>query len=93
MPTRLLFFIILHVLALAYFLETLRRVRQRAKEYPLEDTRVTMPFGMVRLRHVVTLYILIYLGWVLFSLWLYFFWMEGGSAFPEAQPAETILNL
>ena len=89
-----IFFIIVHVLALAYFLEAMRRVRQRSKEYPLHESADTLPFRWVRLRHIVILYGLVYVAWVLVSLWLYFGWLQGGTAenLPPP-PNQTILNL
>ncbi|MFH1012192.1 MAG: hypothetical protein V1760_00375 [Candidatus Peregrinibacteria bacterium] len=92
MSLSLIFFIVIHIFALAFFMEALRRIHQRTKEYPLEDTSETIPFGLVRLRHVVFLYILIYLAWLLISFWLYFQWMDGGVSFLSS-PSDTILNL
>ena len=91
MSISLIFFIVIQVLALAYFLEVMRRIRQRVKEYPLEDSPETLPFGFVKLRHVILFYVLLYLIWVLLSFWLYFRWMAGEGSLPNSP--ETLLNL
>lgn len=76
MSISFIFFIVLHVLALIYFLEVMRRVRQRSKEYPLHESPATLPFGFIRLRHVVTLYSLLYLLWVAISIVFYLEWLS-----------------
>ena len=91
MSITLIIFIALQILAFAYFLEVIRRIRQRVKEYPLEDSSETLPFGFVRLRHVIFIYIVLYLFWVLLSFWLYFIWVNVGNA-SLPTPVET-LNL
>ena len=86
-------FIVVHLLALAYFLEIMRRVRQRAKEYPLHDTSETLPFGFVRLRHIIVLYALLYLLWVAFSVGFYIKWLDIGAGPALPQPTATDLNI
>ena len=71
MPLSLIFFIILHLSIFAYMVELLRRLAYRNREYPLDESKETLPFGFFRLRHMVLLLILSYVVWVIFSLWLY----------------------
>ena len=75
MSISLIIFIIIHLITLAFFVETLRRVFKRVQEYPLEENSQTLPFGSVRLRHIITLYIIGYIIWVAFSIWLYVFFI------------------
>lgn len=86
-------FIVLHVLALAYFLEVMRRLRHRAREYPLTETKETIPFGRVRLRHLVILYGLLYVLWMVLSLVFYFQWVSGTSLPVSPEIPSTFLNL
>lgn len=51
--------------------EMLRRLSIRHREYPLDETRATLPFGFLKLRHLVVIFIIGYVAWVIFSLWLY----------------------
>ena len=75
---RLILFIIIQLAALVYFVEMLRRVAKRAKEYDLKDTSRTLPFGFVRLRYVVILYVASYLLWVVVSILLYALFIHSG---------------
>lgn len=95
MSFELILFIIIHLIAFIYFIEMLRRIFKRAHEYELEDTHETLPFGFVRLRHVVIAYILGYLVWIVFSIVLYLYFVGGafslgGSAL---SPNDVILDL
>lgn len=72
MPIPLLVFIVIQFIAFLFFGETLRRVWHRVEEFPMEENESTLPFGVIRLRHLVILYIVSYILWVGFSLWLYF---------------------
>lgn len=80
MSLSLIIFIIIHLVVLAFFIESLRRIAYRAKEYPLEDNRNTMPFAFIKLRYIVILYIITYLIWILFSIWLYYLFIGGESS-------------
>lgn len=71
MSISLIIFIILHVVVLAYVAEMLRRLVHRAREYPLEETRASLPFGFLKLRYIVLLFLAGYVIWFIFSLWLY----------------------
>ena len=64
-------FIIIHFGVLAFVVEMLRRIAHRHREYPLEENRETMPFGFLKLSHIVVITIIGYIVWVIFSLWLY----------------------
>ena len=75
MSISLIIFIIIHLVTLAFFVETLRRVFQRVQEYPLEENSRTLPFGSFRLRYVIVLYIAAYLVWGVFSVWLYSYFL------------------
>lgn len=79
MSAKLVIFIIVQMGALIYFIEMMRRVAKRAKEYDLKDTRETLPFGFVRLRYIVILYIATYLIWVIASILLYIFFIDADS--------------
>lgn len=93
MSFSLILFIIIHVVAVVFFLEALRRIRQRAHEYPITDSSATLPFGLIRLRHMVVLYIIGYLAWFIFSFWLYFGWLAQTSGEKTLPKEEVILNL
>ena len=92
MPIRLIIFIIVHLAALVYFIEMLRRVVKRTKEYNLKDTSQTLPFGFVRLRYVVILYIAAYLVWVVASIVLYLIFIDTNSSF-GGREIEVIRNV
>ncbi len=64
-------FIFIHLVVFVFFVETLRRVYKRFSEYNLEDKRETIPFGLVRLRHIVVLYVVGYILWIVVSIVLY----------------------
>jgi len=51
--------------------ELLRRVAHRHKEYPLDETKETLPFGFLKLRYVILIFIIIYIAWVIFFFLLY----------------------
>lgn len=95
MPFKFLLFIIIHLIAFIYFIEMLRRLFKRAHEYELEDTQETLPFGFVRLRHVVIAYILSYLLWIVFSVVLYLYFVEGSFSLGGSAPSpnDVILDL
>ena len=79
MSASFIIFIVIHVCILGFFVESLRRITKRAHEYPLEETPETLPFGFLRLRHIVIVYVIVYLLWILFSIWLYFVFVEPAS--------------
>lgn len=95
MSVNFILFIVIHLAAFTYFIEMLRRTYKRAHEYELEDTSETLPFGFVRLRHVVVLYIISYLAWIVFSVVLYMYFVSGtfsiGGGYQA--PRDAILNL
>jgi len=96
MSVSFIVFIIIHVCILVFFVESLRRITKRAHEYPLEETSETLPFGFLRLRHVVIAYVIVYLLWILFSIWIYFVFVEPTffSASPESGGGNNLmLNL
>lgn len=71
MSANLIIFIIIHIFVFAFFVESLRRTATRDREYPMDETHETLPLGFIRLRHVIILYILAYIAWIIFSIWLY----------------------
>jgi len=79
MSAKFAIFIFTHIVVFAFFIETLRRVEKRASEYQLKDTGQTLPFGLVRLRHIVILYIASYVAWVIISILLYFYFINPTS--------------
>ncbi len=76
MSIKLILFIIVQLSALIYFVELLRRIYIRSREYELRETRHTLPFGFLRLRHVIILYILTYVAWIIGSLFLYHYFIS-----------------
>jgi hypothetical protein len=76
MSTKLILFIIIHLGALIYFVELMRRILIRVREYNLRETRTTLPFGFIRLRHVIIAYILAYVLWVIGSFLLYYYFID-----------------
>ena len=84
MSGKLAIFIFIHIVVFAFFVETLRRVDKRASEYKLKDTRQTLSFVFVRLRHTVVLYVLSYIVWFVVSIILYFNFISPNS-FPGAE--------
>lgn len=96
MSATLIVFIIIHVIILVFFVESLRRMAMRVREYPLEETHETLPLGFLRLRYVIVFYVLIYITWVLFSIWLYNLFVEPSSAIMPEQfntPNDVLLNM
>ena len=77
MSISLIIFIIIHLIVLAFFVETVRRVLLRMREYPLEETPETLPFRSLRLKHILILYVLAYILWIASSLWLYHLFLGG----------------
>ena len=75
MSISFIIFIVIHLLVFVYVAEMLRRIAHRHNEYPLSETKSTVPFGFLRLRYVIFLLILTYVAWVLFSIWLYDFFI------------------
>lgn len=69
-------FIIIQIGAFVYFVEALRNIAKRAKEYPLEENKKTLPFRFIKLRYIVAIFILAYVGWVIFSTWLYYVFID-----------------
>ncbi|MBI5422166.1 hypothetical protein HZA44_03455 [Candidatus Peregrinibacteria bacterium] len=84
MSTTLILFITIHLVALTYFFEHLRRVYIRSREYELKEDRFSLPFGFIRLRHVIALYIFCYLLWVTGSIILYRYFIDPSSIPSEA---------
>lgn len=91
MSTTLILFITIHLVALVYFVEQLRRVHVRSREYELKEDRSTLPFGFVRLRHVVVFYVFCYLLWIIGSFILYYYFIDP-SSIPTGGPVR-IFNL
>lgn len=71
MSISLIIFIIIHLGVLTFLVELFRRLAYRHREYPLDETRESLPFSFLRLRHLVVALIIVYVVWVIFSLWLY----------------------
>ena len=71
MSINLIIFIIIHLGVLAFTVEMLRRLALRNREYPLDENRETLPFGFLKLRHIVVMFIITYVVWIIFSFWLY----------------------
>lgn len=88
MSAKLIFFILIHLIVFAFFIETLRRLNKRATEYDLKDTRQTLPFGLVRLRHIVVLYVLSYIVWIVVSIFMYFYFISP-APLPSAEWAPS----
>ncbi len=81
MPAKFIIFILIQLIVFVFFIETLRRVSTRANEYKLKDTKETLPFGFVRLRHMVILYIMGYILWVVVSIFLYLIFIGTSTNF------------
>jgi hypothetical protein len=64
-------FIIIHLFVFSFIVEAMRRLAIRNREYPLDETKETLPFGLLKLRHVVIIFLTGYVAWVVFSIWLY----------------------
>lgn len=71
MSISIIIFIIIHLFVLSFVVEMMRRLAMRHREYPLDENRETLPFGFLRLKYVVTLFLAGYIFWVVFSIWLY----------------------
>lgn len=80
MSTPLILFITIHLLAFGYFVELLRRIYVRTKEYDLREKRATLPFGFIRLGHVVAVYVISYIVWIIGSIFIYFWLIDPSSA-------------
>ncbi len=75
MSVKFIIFIIIQIAIFTFMVEMLRRIAMRHREYPLDENRETLPFGFLRLSHIVVMLIIGYIIWVLFSLWLYNFFI------------------
>lgn len=84
MSTTLILFITIHLVALTYFFEHLRRVYIRSREYDLKEDHFSLPFGFIRLRHVIALYVFCYILWITGSLILYNYFIDPSSISAEA---------
>ena len=93
MSISLIIFIIIHILVFAYVVEMLRRIAHRNREYPLDETKETLPFGFLRLRYVILGFIVTYVLWLIFSIWLYEYFV--GDLFGRSSQAlnNSMLNL
>ncbi|MBU1017855.1 hypothetical protein KKA33_02380 [Patescibacteria group bacterium] len=89
MSATLVIFVFIHLIVFAFFVENLRRVHKRASEYELSETRNTLPFGFVRLRHIVILYVVTYVFWVIVSISLYLVFVDSNSSFSIRDGAPT----
>lgn len=69
-------FITFHVLVLIFVVESLRRIWRHKRELNLAEDPRTLPFGFVRLRHVIILYIVAYVAWVVLTIWLYMLFIQ-----------------
>lgn len=76
MSLKFALFLIIHIFVVIFFLETLHRIVKRNNEYRLKDSEKTLPFTFVRLKHVVILYVILYLIWVVFSIFIYFYYIN-----------------
>jgi hypothetical protein len=76
MSSKLILFITVHLAALVYFVELMRRIYVRSKEYDLKENHDTLPFGLIRLRHIIILFILTYIAWIIGSIFLYFYFID-----------------
>ena len=86
MSTKLILFITIHLGALIYFVELMRRILLRSREYDLKESRTTLPFGLIRLRHIIILYILTYIIWIIGSLFLYYYFIDPPQAITNEPP-------
>jgi hypothetical protein len=54
----------------------------------MEENRHSLPFGFLRLSHVITLFVIGYMAWIVFSVWLYYIFIyEPQMASVSASPA------
>ncbi|MDH5596715.1 MAG: hypothetical protein OEY44_01315 [Candidatus Peregrinibacteria bacterium] len=86
-------FIVIHVLVFAYMVEMLRRIARRHREYPLDESKETLPFGFLSLRYIIILFIMVYVAWFLFSIWLYTYFIEGVPGASTGGGNNAILKL
>jgi hypothetical protein len=91
MSSKLILFITIHLAAFIYFVELLRRAYIRSKEYGLKENSNTLPFGLIRLRHVIALFVLTYIIWIIGSIFLYFYFIDPSLA--ESGQGVRIFNL
>ncbi|MBU0577707.1 hypothetical protein KJ742_00490 [Patescibacteria group bacterium] len=92
MSVSFIIFTVIHIAVLAFFVELLRRTAIRAREYPLEDTSETIPFGILKLRYIIILYILVYIAWIVFSFWLYSVFLGGDILLsPKASSLKNVI--
>jgi len=77
MSASLIIFIIIHLGIFAFSVELLRRLAIRHREYPLDENKETLPFGFLKLGHMVIMFIISYIVWIIFSLWLYNLFIGG----------------
>ncbi len=89
MSFKFILFIIVQLAALVFFIEVLRRVHKRATEYNLKDDKGTVPFGFVKLKHIVLLYALTYLLWLIASIVLYVYFVQGRIDVTRNTPVRT----
>ena len=93
MTAKLILFFIIHLAALVYFVEMLRRMAIKSREYELKENRQSMPFGFIRLRHIVLLYVFCYLAWIVGSVFLYLYFIEGSLVLNGVVERAEGLNL
>lgn len=70
-------FITFHIFVLIFVVESLRRVWQHKHQLNMPENPRALPFGFLRLRHVIIFFIMAYIGWVFFSIWLYVIFIQG----------------
>lgn len=61
----------------------------RVREYPLDEKPETMPFGFMRLRYVIVLYVLTYIAWVIFSFWLFNTFTDSSFFTDQVNPSKS----
>ena len=95
MSVSLIIFIVIHLLALIFFAETMRRITLKHREYPLEDDERTLPFGFLKLRYVLIFYIVTYVLWIFFTIWLYAVYIDPSISLfnGSVQSGGTVLDL
>ena len=86
-------FIIIQLIALAYVIEMMRRIIQRAGEYPMEETARSLPFTFLRLRHVIIIFFVSYAAWIILSIWVYYIFVQEPSVTNVITPSSNSLNL
>ena len=93
MSISLIIFISIHLLVFAYVVEMLRKIAHRHREYPLDETRETLPFGFLHLRYLIILLILTYVAWIIFTIWLYGYFVGDLFGVSSGGFNDAILNL